>query len=168
MRAGDIAAAIGLKDTRTGDTLCDDEHPIILEAMKFPAPVIDVSIEPKTKADQDKLGIALASSGKPDEALDAYKKALELDPASRVARLGAAELFLRLNKGAEAAFHAEQALQLEPDDAVAHNLLGAGLASQGKLAEAVEHFRAALTLAPDHKDARRNLEQATRLLGDRR
>jgi elongation factor G len=59
VRAGDIAAAIGLKDTRTGDTLCDDEQPIILEAMKFPAPVIDVAIEPKTKADQDKLGIAL-------------------------------------------------------------------------------------------------------------
>ena len=59
VRAGDIAAAIGLRDTRTGDTLCDDDHPIILEAMKFPAPVIDVAIEPKTKADQDKLGIAL-------------------------------------------------------------------------------------------------------------
>jgi len=59
VRCGDIAAAIGLKDTRTGDTLCDDESPIILEAMKFPTPVIDVAIEPKTKADQDKLGIAL-------------------------------------------------------------------------------------------------------------
>ena len=59
VRCGDIAAAIGLRDTRTGDTLCDDEHPIILEAMKFPMPVIDVAIEPKTKADQDKLGIAL-------------------------------------------------------------------------------------------------------------
>jgi elongation factor G len=59
VRAGDIAAAIGLRDTRTGDTLCDDELPIILEAMKFPTPVIDVAIEPKTKADQDKLGVAL-------------------------------------------------------------------------------------------------------------
>ena len=57
--AGDIAAAIGLKDTRTGDTLCDEDEAIILEAMKFPNPVIDVAIEPKTKADQDKLGIAL-------------------------------------------------------------------------------------------------------------
>jgi elongation factor G len=57
--AGDIAAAIGLKDTRTGDTLCDEDKPIILEAMKFPNPVIDVAIEPKTKADQDKLAIAL-------------------------------------------------------------------------------------------------------------
>jgi elongation factor G len=64
--AGDIAAAIGLKDTRTGDTMCDDEHPIILEAMKFPAPVIDVAIEPKTKADQDKLGIALAKLSEED------------------------------------------------------------------------------------------------------
>ncbi|HYC51176.1 MAG TPA: elongation factor G [Gemmatimonadaceae bacterium] len=66
VRAGDIAAAIGLKDTRTGDTLCDDNHPIILEAMKFPAPVIDVAIEPKTKADQDKLSIALAKLSEED------------------------------------------------------------------------------------------------------
>jgi elongation factor G len=66
VRAGDIAAAIGLKDTRTGDTLCDDEKPIILEAMKFPAPVISVAIEPKTKADQDKLGIALAKLAEED------------------------------------------------------------------------------------------------------
>jgi elongation factor G len=57
--AGDIAAAIGLKETRTGDTLSDDDKPIILEAMKFPNPVIDVAIEPKTKADQDKLSTAL-------------------------------------------------------------------------------------------------------------
>jgi elongation factor G len=57
--AGDIAAAIGLKDTRTGDTLADEGKPIILEAMKFPNPVIDVAIEPKTKADQDKLATAL-------------------------------------------------------------------------------------------------------------
>jgi elongation factor G len=66
VRAGDIAAAIGLRDTRTGDTMCDDEHPIILEAMKFPAPVIDVAIEPKTKADQDKLSIALAKLSEED------------------------------------------------------------------------------------------------------
>jgi elongation factor G len=57
--AGDIAAAIGLKETRTGDTLSDEDKPIILEAMKFPNPVIDVAIEPKSKADQDKLGTAL-------------------------------------------------------------------------------------------------------------
>src|SRR5213082_2401334 len=66
VRAGDIAAAIGLKDTRTGDTMCDDDHPIILEAMKFPNPVIDVAIEPKTKADQDKLAIALAKLSEED------------------------------------------------------------------------------------------------------
>ncbi|MFN8652800.1 MAG: EF-Tu/IF-2/RF-3 family GTPase [Gemmatimonadales bacterium] len=59
--AGDIGAAIGLKDTRTGDTLCDEDQPIILEAMKFLNPVIDVAIEPKTKADEDKLAIALQS-----------------------------------------------------------------------------------------------------------
>ncbi|MCU0626454.1 MAG: elongation factor G [Gemmatimonadaceae bacterium] len=66
VRCGDIGAAIGLKDTRTGDTLCDEAKPIILEAMKFPAPVIDVAIEPKTKADQDKLGIALAKLAEED------------------------------------------------------------------------------------------------------
>jgi len=57
--AGDIAAAIGLKDVKTGDTLCDQQHPIILEAMNFPQPVIAVAIEPKTKADQDKLSTGL-------------------------------------------------------------------------------------------------------------
>ena len=57
--AGDIAAAVGLKDTFTGDTLRDPDHPVILESMTFPEPVIEVAIEPKTKADQDKLGIAL-------------------------------------------------------------------------------------------------------------
>ena len=57
--AGDIAAAVGLKDTFTGDTLCIPEHPVVLESMTFPEPVIEVAIEPKTKADQDKLGVAL-------------------------------------------------------------------------------------------------------------
>ncbi len=66
VRAGDIAAAIGLRDTRTGDTLCDEDSAVILEAMKFPAPVIDVAIEPKTKADQDKLAIALAKLAEED------------------------------------------------------------------------------------------------------
>jgi elongation factor G len=66
VRAGDIAAAIGLRDTRTGDTMSDEDKPIILEAMKFPAPVIDVAIEPKTKADQDKLAIALAKLSEED------------------------------------------------------------------------------------------------------
>jgi elongation factor G len=59
VRAGDIAAAIGLKDTTTGNTLCDQEHPVVLESMTFPEPVIDVAIEPKTKVDQDKMGEAL-------------------------------------------------------------------------------------------------------------
>ena len=58
--AGDIAAAVGLKFTTTGDTLCDEEHPIVLEAMDFPEPVISVAIEPKTKVDQDKMGQALS------------------------------------------------------------------------------------------------------------
>jgi len=59
VHAGDIAAAVGLKDTYTGDTLSDPDHPVILESMTFPEPVIEVKIEPKTKADQDKLAIAL-------------------------------------------------------------------------------------------------------------
>ena len=59
VRAGDIAAAIGLKETFTGDTLCDPENPIMLERMTFPDPVIELSVEPKTKADQEKMGIAL-------------------------------------------------------------------------------------------------------------
>jgi len=66
VRAGDIGAAIGLKDTRTGDTLCFDENPIILEAMRFPNPVIDVAVEPKTKADQDKMGVALMKLAEED------------------------------------------------------------------------------------------------------
>ena len=57
--AGNIYAAVGLRDTRTGDTLCDDKHPIILEKMEFPEPVISIAIEPKTKADLDKLGVSL-------------------------------------------------------------------------------------------------------------
>jgi elongation factor G len=64
--AGDIAAAVGLKNTFTGDTLCEEGHPVILEAIKFPEPVISVAIEPKTKADQDKMGGALAKLGEED------------------------------------------------------------------------------------------------------
>ena len=64
--AGDIAAVIGLKSVRTGDTICDPEHPIILEAMDFPEPVIAVAIEPRTKADQDKLGTGMAKLAEED------------------------------------------------------------------------------------------------------
>ncbi|MEM8962400.1 MAG: elongation factor G [Acidobacteriota bacterium] len=66
VRAGDIAAAVGLKDVTTGDTICDEKHPIILESINFPEPVISVSIEPETKSDQDKLAKALAKLGKED------------------------------------------------------------------------------------------------------
>ncbi|MCE1649402.1 elongation factor G, partial [Enterobacter hormaechei] len=66
VRAGDIAAAIGLKDVTTGDTLCDMNSPIILERMEFPEPVISVAIEPKTKADQEKMGIALGRLAQED------------------------------------------------------------------------------------------------------
>ena len=64
--AGDICAAVGLKDTTTGDTLCDEKSPIVLERMSFPTPVISVAIEPKTKADQDKMGIALQKLAEED------------------------------------------------------------------------------------------------------
>ena len=64
--AGDIAAAVGLKDTTTGDTLCDEKQPVILESMEFPEPVIQVAIEPKSKADQDKMGIALQKLSEED------------------------------------------------------------------------------------------------------
>ena len=67
--AGDICAAVGLKDTTTGDTLCDEKAPIILEKMEFPEPVISVAIEPKTKADQDKMGIALQKLAEEDPSL---------------------------------------------------------------------------------------------------
>ena len=64
--AGDIAAAVGLKNTTTGDTLCDEKHPVILESMEFPEPVIQLAIEPKTKAGQEKMGIALAKLAEED------------------------------------------------------------------------------------------------------
>ena len=64
--SGDIAAAVGLKNTTTGDTLCDEKHAIILESMTFPEPVINIAIEPKTKADQDKMGLALSKLAEED------------------------------------------------------------------------------------------------------
>ena len=66
IEAGDIGAAVGFKDIKTGDTMCDEKHPIILESMKFPAPVIGIAIEPKTKADVDKMGMALAKLAEED------------------------------------------------------------------------------------------------------
>jgi elongation factor G len=66
VRAGDIAAAVGLKDVRTGDTLCDPDHPVVLEKMEFPEPVIRIAIEPKTKADLDKLGTGLSKLAEED------------------------------------------------------------------------------------------------------
>ena len=64
--SGDIAAAVGFKITTTGDTICDEQHPVILESMEFPEPVIDIAIEPKTKAGQDKMGVALAKLAEED------------------------------------------------------------------------------------------------------
>ncbi len=70
--SGDIAAAVGLKNTTTGDTLCDERHPIILESMEFPDPVIEIAIEPKTKAGQDKMGIALMKLSEEDPTFRTY------------------------------------------------------------------------------------------------
>ena len=70
--AGDIAAAVGLKNTTTGDTLCDEKHPIILESMEFPEPVIQLAIEPKTKAGQEKMGIALSKLAEEDPTFRTY------------------------------------------------------------------------------------------------
>ena len=69
---GDIASAVGLKDTSTGDTLCDEKFPVILESMDFPDPVISIAVEPKTKADQDKLGVALGKLTEEDPTLRAH------------------------------------------------------------------------------------------------
>ena len=70
--SGDIAAAVGLKNTTTGDTLCDEKHPVILESMEFPEPVIKVAIEPKTKAGQEKMGIALSKLAEEDPTFRTY------------------------------------------------------------------------------------------------
>ncbi|MCZ8517256.1 elongation factor G [Paenibacillus filicis] len=70
--AGDIAAAVGLKDTVTGDTLCDEKNPVVLESMNFPEPVIQLAVEPKTKADQDKMGVALAKLSEEDPTFRAH------------------------------------------------------------------------------------------------
>lgn len=70
--SGDIAAAVGLKDTTTGDTLCDEKHEIILESMEFPDPVIEIAIEPKTKAGQEKMGIALSKLAEEDPTFKTY------------------------------------------------------------------------------------------------
>ena len=73
--SGDIAAAVGLKDTTTGDTLCDEEHPVILESMEFPEPVIRVAIEPKTKAGQEKMTMALVKLAEEDPTFKTYTDA---------------------------------------------------------------------------------------------
>ncbi|MGC6745671.1 hypothetical protein ACP0HM_20190 [Escherichia coli] len=84
VRAGDIAAAIGLKDVTTGDTLCDPDAPIILERMEFPEPVISIAVEPKTKADRGKMGLALGRLAKKTR-LSVYGLTKNLTrPSSRV------------------------------------------------------------------------------------
>ncbi len=88
--AGDIAAAVGLKDTFTGDTLADPDHPVVLESMTFPEPVIEVAIEPKTKADQDKLGIALQRLAEEDPTFRVHTD----DESGQVLIAGMGELHL--------------------------------------------------------------------------
>ncbi len=84
--AGEIAAAVGLKEVSTGDTLCDPEHPILLESMTFPEPVIEVAIEPKTKADQDKMAVALARLAEEDPTFRVYTD--EESGQTRIAGMG--------------------------------------------------------------------------------
>ncbi len=64
--AGDICAAVGLKNLITGDTICNDKNPVVLESIDFPKPVIEVAVEPKTKADQEKMGVALSKLAQED------------------------------------------------------------------------------------------------------
>ena len=72
--AGDICAAVGLKNVSTGDTICDEKHPMLLESIDFPAPVIQLAIEPKTKADQEKLGMAIEKLAQEDPTLQGFDR----------------------------------------------------------------------------------------------
>ena len=90
--AGDIAAAVGLKDTTTGDTLCDEKHKIILESMDFPDPVIEIAIEPKTKAGQEKMGVALAKLAEEDPTFKTYTN----DDTGQTIIAGMGELHLEI------------------------------------------------------------------------
>ena len=90
--SGDIAAAVGLKDTTTGDTLCDEKHQIILESMDFPDPVIEIAIEPKTKAGQQKMGVALAKLAEEDPTFKTYTN----DDTGQTIIAGMGELHLEI------------------------------------------------------------------------
>jgi elongation factor G len=90
--AGDIAAAVGLKNTTTGDTLCDDSHPVVLESMVFPEPVISLAIEPKTKAGQEKMGIALSKLAEEDPTFKTYTN----DETGQTIIAGMGELHLEI------------------------------------------------------------------------
>ncbi len=89
---GDIAAAVGVKNTTTGDTLCDEEHPVILESMEFPDPVIDLAIEPKTKAGQEKMAIALSKLAEEDPTFKTYTN----DETGQTIIAGMGELHLEI------------------------------------------------------------------------
>ena len=90
--SGDIAAAVGLKDVTTGDTLCDEKKEIILESMVFPDPVIEIAIEPKTKAGQEKMGIALAKLAEEDPTFKTYTN----DETGQTIIAGMGELHLEI------------------------------------------------------------------------
>src|SRR6266852_679079 len=90
--AGDIVALAGLKSTTTGETLCDPQHPVILERMEFPDPVIEVAIEPKTKADQEKLGVALHRLAQEDPS---FRVSTDLDSGQTILK-GMGELHLEI------------------------------------------------------------------------
>ena len=88
--SGDIAAAVGFKVTTTGDTICDEQHPVILESMEFPEPVIELAIEPKTKNDQGKMGEALAKLAEEDPTFRAHTDSETLFPLALPASKSAA------------------------------------------------------------------------------
>src|SRR5690606_19753774 len=90
--AGNIYAAVGLRDTRTGDTLCAEKHPIVLERMDFPDPVISIAIEPKTKADLDKLGVSLQRLALEDPSFQTYTN----DETAQTIIAGMGELHLEI------------------------------------------------------------------------
>ncbi len=92
VHAGDIAATVGLKNTMTGNTLCDDGHPIVLESIEFPVPVISIAIEPKTKADQEKMGIALQKLSEEDPTFQTFTD----DETGQVIISGMGELHLEI------------------------------------------------------------------------
>ena len=121
--SGDIAAVVGLKNSTTGDTLCDDKHPIILESMEFPEPVIRVAIEPKTKAGQEKMGLALVKLAEEDPTFKTYTD----EETGQTIIAGMGELHLEIIVGApQVAYKETIKKQVEQDTKYARQSGGKG------------------------------------------